>query len=102
MANESASEAGLHEYVDAQIVVADLKTPAQEQTMRDLLEKIDGVKALSIRGQTISVNYEPVIVSEKELHAAIERAGFKVTKEQVTSSSPMTDAFTPHDSEAPE
>lgn len=97
MAEESASEAALHEYVDAQIIVADLKTPAQEQTLRDLLGKIDGVKNVSVRGETISVHYEPVSVSEKELHAAIEQAGFRITKEQVTSSSPMTDAFTPHD-----
>ncbi len=93
MMTGSSSEAALHEYADAEITVTGLSTPVQEKTVHEVLEKLPGVRAVSVRGDTVSVNYEPVCVAKSELIAAIRGAGFPIAEEHATPSSPMTDAF---------
>ncbi|MGI9087034.1 MAG: heavy-metal-associated domain-containing protein [Chthoniobacterales bacterium] len=89
-------ESGLHEYIDAEFTVEKADSPTAERTLRDALENLEGVQSISLRGGKVAVNYEPVSISEKQLHAAIERAGFRISSEHVTTSSPLTDAFIPH------
>ena len=93
---DAANEAGLHEYIDAEMTVAGLETPAQQTTLRELLSKMQGVQSVSIFGGKLAINYEPVFVSEKQLAAAVRGAGFQVSDEHLTPSSAMTDAFVPH------
>ena len=90
--SEAAEESGLHEYIDAEIVIEDLKTPAQEKTLYGILEKLSGVHKISIKGGKVSVNYEPVCITEKEILGAIESAGFRTADEHSAPSSPITDA----------
>jgi hypothetical protein len=91
--NEPAEKSGLHEYIDVEIVIDDLKTPTQEKTLYGSLEKLKGVHAVTIKRGKVSVNYEPICVTEQEIAAAIRGAGFRVADERSVPSSPMTDAF---------
>jgi hypothetical protein len=90
---ESPKETGLHEYVDAEFTVAGLESPGREKGLRDALEKLPGLKSLSILHGRVMVQYEPVLLSRKHLEEAIVRAGFQISETHATDSSPMTDAF---------
>ena len=91
--DESPTAASLHEYVDFEITLAEPVTPAQEKALRDYLTDHDGVQTVNIMREKVSVNYEPVSVSARDLLAAVERAGVQVTESEAGPSSPMTDAF---------
>ena len=67
---EPAKESGLQEYIDAEIVIEDLKTPTQEKTLCDTLEKLKGVHNVTIKNEKVSVQYEPVRLTEKAIVAA--------------------------------
>jgi copper chaperone CopZ len=90
---ESAEEPGLHEYIDTEIVIEDLKAPTQEKTLYDTLEKLTGVHNVTIKNEKVSVRYEPVRVTEKAIAAAIQGAGFRIADEHSTLASPIIDAL---------
>ena len=89
---EPAKESGLQEYIDAEIVIEGLKTPTQEKTLCDTLEKLKGVHNVTIKNEKVSVQYEPVRLTEKAIVAAIH-AGFRITDQHSAPSSPMIDAL---------
>ena len=93
MMADSPSESGLHEYIDLQVTLTEPVTPGQEQALRDSLRKLKGVQETRVARDKVSVNYEPVFVSERELLSAIEQAGVKTQRATVGASSPLTDAF---------
>ena len=86
-------EAGLHEYVDAEFTVAGLESPSRERELRDALEKLPGLKSLTIFHGRVMAHYEPVLLSQKQLEEAIQGAGFQISETHAADSSPMTDAF---------
>ena len=90
---EPAKESGLQEYIDAEIVIEGLKTPTQEKTLCDTLEKLKGVHNVTIKNEKVSVQYEPVRLTEKAIIAAIQDAGFRITDQHSAPSSPMIDAL---------
>ena len=90
---EPAKESGLQEYIDAEIVIEGLKTPTQEKTLCDTLEKLKGVHNVTIKNEKVSVQYEPVRVTEKTIIAAIRDAGFRIADEHSAPASPMVDAL---------
>lgn len=90
---EPANESALHEYIDAEILIEDLKTPTQEKTLHDTLEKLKGVHNVAIKSGKVSVQYEPVRVTEKAIIAAIQGAGFRIADEHSAPASPMIDAM---------
>ena len=83
----------MHEYIDAEILIEDLKTPTQEKTLSDTLEKLEGVHNVTIRNEKVSVQYEPVRVTEKAIIAAIQGAGFGIADAHSAPASPMIDAL---------
>ena len=90
---DQTQESGLHEYIDAEIVIEDLKTPTQEKILHDTLEKLKGVHNVTIKNEKVSVQYEPVHVTEKAIVAAIQGAGFRIADEHYAPASPMIDAL---------
>ena len=90
---EPAEESALHEYIDTEIVIDDLTTPTQEKTLYDTLEKLKGVHNVTIKNEKVSVQYEPVRVTEKAIIAAIQGAGFRIADEHSVPASPMIDAL---------
>ena len=92
--SDSASEHGLHEYVDAEFTVEGLESPSREQTLHETLENLSGVAQLSILHGKVLVNYDPVLLSGEKLEETIRSAGFRISEERSAASSPLTDAFT--------
>ena len=90
---DSPDETALHEYVDAEFTVAGLESPSREKALREALEKLPGLKSLSIFHGRVMTHYEPVLLSRKHLEEAIQGAGFQISETHATDSSPMTDAF---------
>ena len=90
---EPAGESALNEYIDAEILIEDLKAPTQEKTLYDTLEKLKGVHNVTIKNEKVSVQYEPVRVTEKAIIAAIQGAGFRIAEEHSAPTSPMIDAL---------
>ena len=88
-----AEEPGLHEYIDAGILIEDLKTPTQEKTLSDTLEKLKGVHNVTIKNEKVSVQYEPVRVTEKTIIDAIQGGGFRIADERSAPASRMIDAL---------
>jgi len=88
-----SNEAGLHEYVDGEFTVIDLQSPKQEKALQDILKPLPGLESLSISQGKVMVHYEPVRLSRKQIEAAIQRAGFKISETEVAASSPLTAAF---------
>ena len=90
---EPAEESALHEYIDAEILIEDLKTPTREKTLSDILEKLRGVHNVTIKNEKVSVQYEPVRVTQKAIIAAIQGAGFRIAEEHSAPASPRIDAL---------
>lgn len=90
---EPADKSTLHEYIDAEILIEDLKAPTQEKAVYDALEKLEGVHNVTIKNEKVSVQYEPVHVTEKAIIAAIQGAGFRIAGEHSAPSSPVIDAL---------
>ena len=82
--SEAAEESGLHEYIDAEIAIESLTTPTQEKALYTALDGLNGVHNVSIKEGKVSVKYEPVCVTEQEIVAAIQSAGFRVVAEEST------------------
>src|SRR3954462_3931530 len=59
---DSSNEAGLHEYVDAEFIVAGLESPSREKTLRDTLQKLQGLEKLNISHGKVTAHYEPVLL----------------------------------------
>ena len=90
---EPAEQSALHEYIDAEILIEDLRTPTQEKTLYNVLEELEGIHKVAIKNEKVSVQYEPVCVTVKAIVAAIERAGFRIADEHSAPASPMIDAL---------
>src|SRR3954464_15973595 len=91
--SDPAKEPGLHEYVDAEFIVAGLESPSREKTLRDTLQKLPGLENLNISHGKVTAHYEPVLLSKKQLEEVIEGGGFQISEMHATASSPLTDAF---------
>ena len=92
--SQPVSEAGLHEYVDAEFNVAGLESPGQEKALQDALKTMRGLESFSISHGKVMVHYEPVRLSRKQLEEAIQLAGFQISESDAMASSPLTEAFT--------
>ena len=89
----SPSDAGLHEFVDAEFAVEGLESPAREKALRDALEKLAGLESITISGGKVMAHYEPVLLGRKQLEETIRGAGFQISEEHASASSQLTDAF---------
>jgi copper chaperone CopZ len=87
------SEAGLHEFVDAEFAVIDLESPSKEKALQDTLKTLPGLESLSISHGKVTVRYEPVRLSRKQIEEAIQRAGFQISEAEAVASSPLTEAL---------
>lgn len=79
--------------MDAEFTVEGLESPSREKALHDALEKLSGLEKLSIFHGKVTAHYEPVLLSRKQLEAAIQQAGFQISEAHATASSPLTDAL---------
>jgi copper chaperone CopZ len=82
-----------HEYVDAEISVAGLETPSDEQALHSALDGLDGIKTLRISRGLVAVEYDPLQITKARLSEAITRAGFRVAEVESGLASPISDAL---------
>ena len=91
---DPSSDAGLHEYVDAEFTVVDLQSPNKEKALQDILKPLPGLESLSISHGKVMVHYEPVRLSRKQIEEAIQRGGFQISETEAAAASPLTEALT--------
>jgi copper chaperone CopZ len=81
-----------HEFIDAEISVAGLETPADEQTLTSALSGLDGIQTLNISKGKVAVEYDPICVTKAQLSEVISRAGFRVAEVESGRASSIADA----------
>jgi hypothetical protein len=57
------------------------------------MAKLPGLEKLSIFHGKVTAHYEPVLLSKKQLEAAIRGAGFQISEAHANASAPLTDAL---------
>ena len=82
-----------HEFIDAEISVEGLETPADEQALNAALSGLDGIENLRISRGMVVVEYDPLRITKVKLGEAISRAGFRVTDVESGLASPISDAL---------
>jgi copper chaperone CopZ len=82
-----------HDFIDAEISVAGLKTPADEQALNSALSELDGIQTLNISGGKIAVEYDPLRITKAQLSEVIGRAGFRVAEVESGPASSIADAL---------
>jgi copper chaperone CopZ len=87
-----SAEAGLHEFVDAEIDVQGLDDPVKEKALSAALGKIAGVQSVRISADRVAITYEPVSVTKAELIEVIGREGLQVGEVETGLASPVADA----------
>jgi hypothetical protein len=88
-----ATDSTPHEFIDAEIAVAGLETPADEQALSSALSGLDGIRSLSIAGGKIAVEYDPVRITKAQLGEVIARAGYRVGEVESAPASSISDAL---------
>ena len=82
-----------HDYIDAEISVAGLQSPADEQKLTDALGALDGLQKLSVAAGKVAVEYDPLRITKAQLTEAIARAGFRVAEVESAPASAISDAL---------
>ena len=82
-----------HDFIDAEISVAGLETPADEQMLTSALSGLDGIDNLRISTGKVAVEYDPVRITKARLSEAITAVGFRVVEVESGLASPISDAL---------
>ena len=82
-----------HDFIDAEISVAGLETPADEQGLNSALSGLEGIQTLTISGGKVAVEYDPVRITKAQLSEVIGRAGFRVVEVESGPASSIADAL---------
>ena len=93
--NESVPESVPHDFIDAEISVAGMKTPADEQALNSALSGLDGIESLTVSVGKVAVEYDPVRINQAAIGEVISRAGFRVGEVASGPASPVADALEP-------
>jgi copper chaperone CopZ len=91
-ADAPAPDSVPHDFIDAEISVAGLETPADEQTLTTALSGLDGIESLRISTGNVAVEYDPVRINKARISEAINGAGFRVVEVESGFASPISDA----------
>lgn len=91
--DSTASGSVPHEFVDAEISVAGLETPADEQTLNAALNELDGIENLRISPGKVAVEYDPLLITKIKIGEVISKAGFRVVEVESGLASPISDAL---------
>lgn len=91
--NESAQnpEEGLRAYLDAEFTVDGLASPSDERKLLDALEKLPGLRDFGLEDGKLEVTYEPALLTQAQLCAEIQRAGYRVADGITSPASPVAD-----------
>lgn len=91
----SESSDSLTEFMDAEFVVGQATSPADEEKLRSALGPMPGIVDLTIAHGRVDVRYDPMSVTKKEIAQRIEAAGYRISDVQTAPASPVTDMIVP-------
>ncbi len=94
--NSDRADPTPHEFIDVEISVKNLNSPADVQRLNEMLSKLKGVRTVRIARGRITVEYEPVWVTKWEMEEAIRRMGFELEEIGSAPASPISDALHGH------
>ncbi len=75
MNSNEDSLSGAEDFIEAEIEAAEMDSPTAELEIRAALEKLPGLRELTIAQNKLSVRYDPTLVSKKKIADAIASAG---------------------------
>ncbi len=88
-----AQNSGIHEYISAEFAVDELDSPSVEKELCDKIEKLQGLKSFTISHGKATAQYDPIVISEKQIEEAIRNARLKICEVKVEPSSGLTNTF---------
>ena len=88
-----------HEFIDAEIVVDGIETPADETALSTALSGLAGIRNLTIAGGKVSVEYDPIEVTKARLTEVITRSGYRIVDVESAPASALSDALHPENPE---
>jgi hypothetical protein len=92
---EPAPDPTPHEFIDAEMAVDGIETPADEKALTAALNVLSGIRNLTIAGGKVSVEYDPVEITKAHLREVITRSGYRVVDVESGPASTLTDALHP-------
>ena len=84
-----------HEFIDAEMSVDGIETPADEKALNTALSGLAGIRNLTIAEGKISVEYDPVEITKARLTEVITRSGYRIADVVTAPASPISDALHP-------
>lgn len=82
-----------HEYIDAELTVEGLASPMDEQKLLQAFADRQGIRRMTISGQKLILEYEPVFIHRSQIVSTINAAGFRVAEVESAPASPIVDAI---------
>ena len=82
------STEALRELMDDKARIKGGINPAREHELDDLLRGLQGVQAIAVTGDDVSVTYDPTQITAKEMHERMEGAGFALEETETAPSTP--------------
>ncbi len=86
-----------HDWMTAELAIADWQPATTEAALRAVLEPMDGVRILEIFDEKVSLEYDPVQMPIADLCAALAQHGLRATSILSGPASPVSDALHPED-----
>jgi hypothetical protein len=88
----SAHDTVPHEFIDVELEVEGLRSPTDEQKLTGALNGLDGIRSVALLNGKLTIEYEPVRVTEAELVEILARAGFRARQVESGAASAIGDA----------
>ena len=82
-----------HDFIDAEFSIEGLASAVDEQKLLDAFAGREGIKSMTLLGQKLVVEYEPVFIHKTQIVAAIDAAGFRVAEIESAPASPIVEAI---------
>jgi hypothetical protein len=96
-AGYTVADAGLHDWMTAELAIADWQPATTEAALHAVLDPMDGVRILAVFDEKVSIEYDPVQIPIADLCAVLAQHGFRATRVLSGPSSPVSDALHPQD-----
>ena len=85
----------LQELVDAEIAVEGVRSPVDEERLRQVVMALPGVEEPTLYGGMLALRYDPISTTKNNICDALIHAGFGVSVLRAAPASPVTDAIRP-------
>ena len=91
--DEPAADSTPHEFIDVELGIDGMQTPADEQILSDMLAKVEGIRTFNVSPGHVAIEYEPVRITESQLAEKIVQLGYRVVDVEIGPASAISDAL---------